>query len=1287
MALKVVGVRLVADDGATYIATLARAETAEEKLAKGAKTAADGLTFMERAAKGAAERVGHLATDALADAGRAVLKFAVDGVRAAGDFESGMNNFASVVGNSLDGSGQSLNDFKDLFISLGRDLPVSTSEVQQAAIEMAKGGIEPATIAAGGLKQTLQFAAAGGLDLASAATIAAKTIGGWADVNATADEKAQLLAHSTDLLARAANASTVDVHELALGLYNVQGTARSTGASLDETVTTLALLAPNFNSSAEAGNAMKNMLLRLQPATAPAAKAMADLGLLTKDGNSAFYDAEGHFIGMRATADKLQKALGNLSQAQRTEALRTIFGNDALNAANTLLMQGADGYDRMTQSLAKQMGVAEQAKLKQQGFNTAVDNLMGSLEALQITVGTGVLPLLTRLLGTLASGVNAITEYASATMEGKTVLAEIASTISTLALPAIYGLTAATIAYGVTALAPMLVNIPAMTAVLIYNTQAFIANAAAVALAALPYAAIGAAIAVVILKYQQFNETVTTATDKLLESRQWWMDAGTALENYGAQSGDAATKLAPLAANIENFRNVIHGEVEDLGKREASYQVAVDMYNRFGAASGITAEQLAATRAALDADLATVNKHNEGLIVATKAYNDEAQSIIDAQAATMTATAESERLRAGTEELGAQASLTADDIEAFGKKIQDTYQKGADAVQGYATNQSSFLAGVEQRQQDHAAKIEELEQKKNKATTEDQKQAIDDQIKQAEEGYREQEQAAATSYVNQQKAQQQHLGQMLIDYTVAQASLGNINKDKAAEITDALTKAYGLQESSVASTFLRMAGSIDTFAKDAGGDVNDLTRTLHDQQQQAAETQRAMDGYAKTYTANAVANFVERKGQADDYIKSLEAIPTEVSSAMQLPDVDDRIDEIKDINRGIAQIPRHVTIKIDVEDNVPPEYKPGSPTPFEIGIRGIIDAVADLQLQTANGILGGVGDDAAGILDIFNQINNVIADIYDTQADMLRQQEKNLSDLDQYSTTEQAKIQGQLDQAQQEADQIEDPEEAKKYYAMRSKQIFELADLDKERQEAIAGSADKIKEQTSGLDDQIAALQEQRKLAVDPAQQQQLDKMIFVLQNRRQRIIDQITADATKRIDQQIALLKQAQAAEQAAFEQRANAQSGLAEDIQSILDAWGNLTEEGGLEINDDTPPEVAAFINELYHLIAQLSNLDFAAEGGPLDVMQPYVVGERGPELIVPGASSYALAAEQTRRMMTPMAMGSATSYGGTTINLGGITINGSGLGESALRNAIFGAVNDAARASDLRIRTGVA
>lgn len=1434
MALQVVGVRLVADDGAVYIATLDKAEDAEQKLARGAKTAADGLTFMERAAKGAAERVGHLATDALADAGRAVLRFAVDGVKAAGDFESGMNNFASVVGGSLEEGGQSLAQFKDLFISLGRDLPVSTAEVQQAAIEMAKGGIEPATIAAGGLKQTLQFAAAGGLELADAATIAAKTIAGWSEVNATAEEKAQLLAHSTDLLARAANASTVNVDGLALGLYNVQGTARATGATLDETVTTLALLAPNFNSSAEAGNAMKNMLLRLQPATAPAAAEMARLGLLTKDGNSAFYDAQGHFIGMRATADKLQKALGGLSQAQKTQALRTIFGNDALNAANTLLEQGADGYDAMTASLAKQMGVAEQAKLKQQGFNTAVDNLMGSLEALQITVGGALLPMLTSLVGVLAGGVNAITDYAAATIEGKTALSDIAAFIDATALPTIYGLTAAVTAYAIVqavqATPAIIASLPAIAA----QTAAFVANAAAVALAIAPYALIAAAVGAVIYAWNNLQEQLESATQALLDSKPFWQESTTILEDFGNASEETRAKLQPLADSIKEQRALLEKEIESLGLRMAAGHVSEAQYA---------------------AEMEAINAQAGAIDYASKQLKIMADADALAAAASMTATAEAERLRGSTEDLGAQASLTAEDIEKLGKKIEDTYAKGAEAVQGYATNQSSFLADVEQRAADHAAKIEELEQKKNKATTADQKQAIDDQIKQANESYTDQETAAATSYAKQQAAQKAHLGQMLIDYTVAQASLGNISKDKAAEITGALEKAYGLQESSVASTFLKMAGSIDTFSKDASGDVDDLTKTLADQAQQAADTQKEMDAYAKTYTANAVANFVERKGEADDYIATLEDIPSRVASAIELPDVDDRIDDIKRVNRDLANIPKEVTVRIRVRDDRPEDIIPHSPTAFEVGLRGIqkaLEAVGksslflpevaaslndmtdemnrllyesdapdeaeDLGENILEGMIQGIADnigkavdtgkemidrvidgmnDAADVgspsaltaetganiglglvvglegmlpevantlqqlasmmlagiddldedmqqqthemvdnitgalADLGGQVSDALIGAFGGVADILRQQAGNLSDvanLDLFGPRDRAQIEVQLAQAAAEAGAIQDPEQAAKYYQLRSKQIMELAKLEqqapvdaarmtKATDEEHAKNAAKLAADRAALiaenaqndrdaNEDVAALRVRLAAATNDVERGYLAQEIrdreAAQQAERARITQQITlteraqeaetkryqqalldnqalADAEgARIAQQIALIKRAQEAELAALaEERSQGGDlqGLIDTIQTILD---------NIETTADDGPN--PIIQALTALLVRLTAMQSFAGGGRYPLGEAFLVGESGPEILKMDRAGAIVPMGEMRSAMQPAQMFGGTTNHGGTINVGGITINGTGLGERALRRAIYGAVNDVANASDLRVRMGV-
>jgi TP901 family phage tail tape measure protein len=181
--------------------------------------------------------------------------------------------------------------------------------VQQAAIEMAKGGIEPATIAAGGLRDVLNLAAAGEVGIAEAAEIASKQLGVWVDSAASADQKAAFLKDSVNLLSQAANASTVDVDDLALGLANSGKSADIAGLSFRETVTSMALISSGFSSAADAGTSFKTFLTRLQPQTDSQADAFKRLNLLTAEGTSVFYDASARSSGWirpRRSARQLQ---------------------------------------------------------------------------------------------------------------------------------------------------------------------------------------------------------------------------------------------------------------------------------------------------------------------------------------------------------------------------------------------------------------------------------------------------------------------------------------------------------------------------------------------------------------------------------------------------------------------------------------------------------------------------------------------------------------------------------------------------------------------------------------------------------------------------------------------------------------------------------------------------------------------------------------------------------------------------------------------------------------------
>jgi TP901 family phage tail tape measure protein len=408
------GVALIAQGADSYIGDLKNATNATDSFVRGTEQGGGKVNAASQIMIGALRQIGTIAVDAFAQAARAGADFLKDSVGLAGDFEAGMLKFQSVAGKDVDTAG--LAKFHDLFIQIGKELPVSTSDVQKAAIEMVKGGIDPAIIAAGGLRQNIQFAAAAmDGDLVKAAEISSKILGGWTDANATAAEKADFLTHSTDMLTKAANASSTDVEGLSRGIFNAQGIAKVAGVSFDDLTTTLAELAPRFASSSEAGNSLKNMIARLQPTTDPAIDAMESLGLYTQDTGSAFYDAQGNFVGFQQASQLLQESLKGLTKEQQAATLQQIFGNDAMGSAAALADLGAAGYQNMSDALDKANGVQATAALTQAGFNTALDNAKGSVEALQITIGEALLPVLTDLLNNvIAPAINTFTDMASA---------------------------------------------------------------------------------------------------------------------------------------------------------------------------------------------------------------------------------------------------------------------------------------------------------------------------------------------------------------------------------------------------------------------------------------------------------------------------------------------------------------------------------------------------------------------------------------------------------------------------------------------------------------------------------------------------------------------------------------------------------------------------------------------------------------------------------------------------------------------------------------------------------
>jgi TP901 family phage tail tape measure protein len=322
-------------------------------------------------------------------AGGAILAGLGLAVNKASNFEQAMADIKAVSG----ATGDQMSQIATLAKQMGAATKYSSIESAKGIEELIKAGVSLDSIMNGGLKGALDLATAGNLGLADAAEIASTALNAFKSDNLSVTDAA-------NLLAGAANASATDVGELKYGLSAVSAVASGVGLSFKDTSTTLAVFAQNGLKGSDAGTSLKTMLMNLQPTTEAQSKAFEKLGLLTKDGASIFYDANGSIKSMSDIAGILQDKLGGLNDAQRQMALETIFGSDAIRAGNILYKEGAKGVTDMYAAMSN-VTAAEVAAEKTNTFKGQLEALNGSFETFQTNIGEALLPIMKILADTI----------------------------------------------------------------------------------------------------------------------------------------------------------------------------------------------------------------------------------------------------------------------------------------------------------------------------------------------------------------------------------------------------------------------------------------------------------------------------------------------------------------------------------------------------------------------------------------------------------------------------------------------------------------------------------------------------------------------------------------------------------------------------------------------------------------------------------------------------------------------------------------------------------------------
>lgn len=364
---------------------------------KGSKEADSAFKSIDGGAQSASKSSAAVGTALVGFGAAAVLAFGV-AVKASADFEKKISEFKSLgadYANNIDA-------IREKALQLGADTAFSAGEAADALVELGKQGLSTTEILDGAADATTSLAAAGGIDLAEAAGIAAAALNQF-------KLEAKDLPEVANLLTGAANASATGVHEIGEAFKFVGPVAQAVGLSIKDTAGAIALLANNGLDAGQAGTALRAILTRLQPASKEAAGTMRELGLITKDGKNQFFDAAGNIKSFADITDILGKSTSKLTAQQKAQALQTIFGTEALSAANIVAGEGKDAFLELQKAIGD-VKAADVAKEKMNNLAGALDEFQGSVETALIRAGapfqkglTGIVQAATQVINIFSS--------------------------------------------------------------------------------------------------------------------------------------------------------------------------------------------------------------------------------------------------------------------------------------------------------------------------------------------------------------------------------------------------------------------------------------------------------------------------------------------------------------------------------------------------------------------------------------------------------------------------------------------------------------------------------------------------------------------------------------------------------------------------------------------------------------------------------------------------------------------------------------------------------------------
>lgn len=333
-----------------------------------------------------------LMADAIKAAGKAIIGFAKDSIKAGADFDESMSQVAATMGVTV----SEIENLRDFAQQMGSTTAFSATQAADALNYMALAGYDAET-SMNMLPNVLNLAAAGGIELAYASDMVTDA---QSALGLSLDETAAMV----DKMAKASSKTNTSVQQMGEAILTVGGTAKNLKGGTTELAQVLGLLADNGIKGAEGGTHLRNILLAMEPTTDAAAAAFEKLNLQTYDANGSLRNLEDIFLDMNAAMD-------GMTDQEKQNIITAIFNKTDIASVNALLATTEERWDAVSAAIDDSAGAAQAMA------NTQLDNLNGditlfksALEGAQIAISDKLTPTLRGFVQFGSKGLSELTE-------------------------------------------------------------------------------------------------------------------------------------------------------------------------------------------------------------------------------------------------------------------------------------------------------------------------------------------------------------------------------------------------------------------------------------------------------------------------------------------------------------------------------------------------------------------------------------------------------------------------------------------------------------------------------------------------------------------------------------------------------------------------------------------------------------------------------------------------------------------------------------------------------------